>query len=106
MLAAWEGHDTAVARLLALGADVELKDSYGDTAAHWACYGGDHSSVLALLLDAGASLNPRNNLGSTPLREAAFHGSTRCVALLIERGSDALELDAMDIDGWTALNSA
>ena len=103
MLAACNGHDGAVARLLALGADVGLKESRGYTAAHRACYGGDHSSVLALLLDAGASINARTSYGWTPLMEAARLGYTRCVALLIDRGGDALDLNAKEEDGWTSL---
>jgi ankyrin repeat protein len=71
MLAAWEGHNAAVTRLLALGADMGLTDARGYTAAHHACYGGDHSSVLALLLDAGASINASSNGGWTPLIVAA-----------------------------------
>jgi hypothetical protein len=38
MLAAWKGHDAAVARLLALGADTGLQDSEGQRGAlglHW-----------------------------------------------------------------------
>ena len=36
---------------------------------------------------------------------AAHHGRTRCVALLIDRGGDALDLNAKDKrDGWTALH--
>jgi ankyrin repeat protein len=37
MLAAGKGHDTVVARLLALGADVELSNAEGRQAVHWAC---------------------------------------------------------------------
>ena len=66
MLAALKGHDAAVARLLALGADVGLEDRVRLCAVHWVCVGGDHSSVLALLLDAGASLDARSTSGTTP----------------------------------------
>ena len=103
MPAARRGHNAAVARLLALGADVELKDAMGYTAADIACGGRDLSSVLALLLDAGALVEPRHNYGSTPLIEAAYSGNTYCVALLIERGGVALDLDAKGNSGITAL---
>jgi ankyrin repeat protein len=49
MLAARFGQEAAVARLLALGADVGVEDSNGDTAAHLACYDG-HSSVRVVVL--------------------------------------------------------
>ena len=66
--AAFTGRDAVVARLLALGADVGLRDRYGSSAAHRACY-GKHASTLALLLDAGAPFNARDNDGRTPLMQ-------------------------------------
>jgi ankyrin repeat protein len=103
MLAAYKGHDAAVARLLALGADVGLTDARGDTAAHCACRGGDHSSALAFLLNAGASINARTKGGYMPHLYAAAYTRPGSVALLIDRGGDALDLDAKDNYGWTAL---
>ncbi len=54
--AAYEGRDAVVTRLLALGADVGLRDRYGASAAHAACR-GKHASTLALLFDAGVPFN-------------------------------------------------
>ncbi len=106
MYAAWEGRDAVVARLLALGADVGLTDTDGNSAAHVACV-EDNPSVLTLLFDAGASLNARTVKGSTPLMVAAFNGATACVTLLLARGGDALELDAQCLDDRrTALHRA
>ena len=107
MLAAWWGHDAAVARLLALGADVGLKDAKGETAAHLACIGGDYSSVLALLLDAGASFEARTrSSGWTPLSAAASFGDAGCVALLLDRGGDARDVNEQDDYGGAALHLA
>lgn len=94
MLAAFRGHDTVVARLLALKADVGLQSlAYGGHfATHWACC-GKHASALALLLDAGASFNARTDWSWTPLMKAVSFGATDCVALLIARGGDALDMD-------------
>ncbi len=104
--AAMHGRDAVVARLLALGADVGLRDRYGNSAAHRACY-GKHWSTLTLLLDAGAPFNARENEGWTPLMLAAEQGAARCVAVLVDRGGDALELDAVENEhGWTALHLA
>jgi ankyrin repeat protein len=52
------GQDAVVERLLALGADVNARNEYGFTAAHWACF-RNHASTLTLLLvnDRLASLS-------------------------------------------------
>lgn len=107
VLAAYKRHDTVVARLLALGADVGLRNALGDQAAHWACRGAS-ARTLRLLLDAGAAFNERNKAGYTPLTCAAlqkfWYGATACVKLLLRRGGAALELDAQENYGWTALH--
>ena len=63
---------------------------------HWACTGDDDtcSSALALLLDAGASINARTSFGSTTPLLCAHEECRRFVAVLIDRGGDALDLDA------------
>ena len=107
MLAACKGHDTVVARLIELGADVGLPTGGGLTAAYWART-GNRVSMLGLLLDAGASFNVRNNGGWTLLIIAAHSGAVDCVKLLVARGGDALELDAQASNVWreTALHKA
>jgi ankyrin repeat protein len=62
MLATWRDHEAVVERLLALGADVGLRDSFGQTAVHWACM-GNRTSNLALLLDSEAPINARSTSG-------------------------------------------
>jgi hypothetical protein len=105
MEAAQRGHDAVVARLLELEADVGSVDNDGRTAAHWACV-HNHASTLALLLDDGASINAHDNHARTPLIMAGYHGATDCVKLLLARGGDALELNATDNCGDTALHEA
>jgi ankyrin repeat protein len=105
-LAAWRGHDAVVARLLGLGANMGLRNAYGDCATHWACE-RNRASCLALLLDAGASFNERAGyLLWTRLMVAASHGATECVQALLGRGGDTLELDATTGTGETALHKA
>ena len=110
MFAARQGRDAVVARLLALGAATELQDDKGRTATHWACICNCTTSV-ALLLNAGVSIMARTQLRGTPLMAAASAGSVDCVALLLARGGDGL--DVMDTvrtgvngDGSTALHLA
>jgi hypothetical protein len=102
-LAALKEHDAVVARLLGLRADVGLRDDvHGLTAAHCACY-RNRASSLGLLLDAGSSINARSSCGQTPLIVAAHNGATDCVKLLLARGGDALELDAVSNAGNAAM---
>lgn len=107
MLAAYRGHDAAVARLLALGADSGTMDENGNFATRRACM-GRASSTLALLLDASASMDARNNLGRTPLIVAAEFGATQCSTLLLAHCGDALgeQLEKVDNDGNTAAHLA
>jgi uncharacterized protein len=105
MKASVRGHDAVVMRLLALGADVGLRDVEGRAASHWACY-GNRASTLTLLLDAGALLNARDYFGRTLLLQAVLSQAAPCVAVLVDRGGDALELDVQANNGYTALHWA
>ncbi len=56
-----------------MGADVHATTRSGDTALHWAAYGG--SAVLARhLLEAGANVDAVGELGNRPLHVAASRG--------------------------------
>ena len=55
------------------------------------------------MLDAGIAINGRDVDGWTLLMTTAVSGSTLCVALLVERGGDAIDLDATSAVGATAL---
>lgn len=105
MLAAWQGHEPIVARLLELGADAAAVDAVRCSAVHWACIGG-HRGCLTRLLAAGGLPGGRMGNGSTPLCEAAYHGHDGCIEELLRVGGNALDLDAQDNQGNTALHSA
>ena len=105
MIAAENGHDVVVERLLALGADTTLQNHWGHTAADLALR-TDRASTLALLLDAGAPLNWRLRWGVTALMIASSCGRINCLQLMISRGGETLQLDATANDGSTALHGA
>ena len=86
------GHEGIVRLLLSHGASLELQDSLGYTALHWAVL-FNHASIVALLCDApGATaalaLKARASFGSvTPLSLAILRNRTECEAVLRAHGA-------------------
>lgn len=110
--AAWNGDVETARRLIARGVDVHLKDSmYDADPLGWAvenrqqaaldfflengaeldvsraAYAGRLDLVRDLLDRDSAALNARGSFG-TALHQAALHGYTEIVRLLLERGAD------------------
>ena len=88
--------------LLRNNADVNAKDSYGNTALINSSYYG--SDVVELLLEKGADVNARNKAGKTALMNACtYRGKLQVVRMLVEKGAD---VNAKDKSGQTALMRA
>lgn len=88
--AASAGDRTAVAALLAWGADIASTNEHGCTALHHAAEYGN-AQVVADLLKAGAKVEARNRWRQTPLYVAAQWTTPRvleCVRLLLAAGAD------------------
>jgi ankyrin repeat protein len=98
----WRDNKKATERLIALGANVNLRDADGDTALHGAAETGN-VEVMRLLLDKRADPNTRNKEGGTPLMWAAVFGNDEAARLLLSRGANA---SLKDNDGITALQWA
>ena len=64
------GHADVVQLLLDYNADLDARDSDGDTLLHCAASGGQ-LEVARLLLKLNIEVNSRNNEGSTPLHLAS-----------------------------------
>ena len=79
--------------------NLELLDSEGWTALHYASWNGLHESVR-LLIKAGANVSTRTGeaRNTTPLHYAAGMGHQTCVQLLLDAGADPA---AKDAEGWT-----
>ena len=73
--------------LLEKGADVESKDSYGQTPLWWAA-GNGHEVVVKLLLEKGANVESKDSYSQTPLSWAARKGRETIVKLLLEQRAD------------------
>ena len=92
--AAKAGRLSVVARLIAAGANVNVKNQYSEAPLHWAVYGD--AAVVATLIAAGADVDVRDGNGWTPLHHAAYGGHAAAVAALIAEGA---AVDLMENNG-------
>jgi len=77
----------AVLSLLKARADVNVPQTDGATALHWAAYFED-ADTTALLVRAGAKADTANNYGVTPLSLAAGNGNAAVIDQLLKGGAD------------------
>ncbi|KAI1078689.1 ankyrin repeat-containing domain protein [Whalleya microplaca] len=85
---------------------INLQNTFGNTALHWACLGG-HLDVVKLLLSRGASPATPNDKDQIPLDLAAFNGHMHVVEYFLAQSRDlegenaregGLEKAAADVD--------
>jgi ankyrin repeat protein len=82
--ASW-GPAEAVRLLIEHGAEVDARDSSGQSALHFACDG----EIAALLVGNGADVNAGSHRYEiTPLHRAAYSGHKDVVVLLLDHGAD------------------
>ena len=104
MIAAEDSLVNVVTFLIKQGANVDLQDSYGKTALHYALGSLNFLfEILCCLIQKGADVNTGSNDKLTPLMIAAEKGHINALTLLIKFGADA---DLQDKNGKTALHHA
>jgi len=107
LIAAKEGDAAKAGQLVDRGAEIETKDSDGDTAlmiAASASYRDNgQSQVAKMLLARGADVNARDNEGFTPLLWAAGRDQPGLVHALISQGAN---VNAKNRYGYTPLMAA
>jgi ankyrin repeat protein len=82
------GQQRIVKLLVEKGADVNIKDIYGDAPLHRAVQYSSLSTVK-YLIEKGARVQARNKSNDTPLHTAVHHNYSHVVAKhLIEKGAD------------------
>lgn len=74
-------------KLLAAGADVNVRGGENGTALAAASFGG-HERIVHLLLDANADVNAQAGHFKAALQGASYNGHERVAALLIDRGAN------------------
>jgi ankyrin repeat protein len=83
LLAAANGHDTAVSLLLAGDSiDINCEDKHGRTPVSWAAENGHEAVMKQLLATDGVNPNSKDNYDQTPLSWAAANGHSAVVDLL------------------------
>lgn len=88
LAASRKGEVEAVRALLAKGADVNTKTTYGVTPLFYAASRG-HAEVVKVLLERGAEVNVKDKFyGMKPLGWAASKGYAEVVRLLLDKGAD------------------
>ena len=97
---AQEGKLGDIASLVEAGADINMRDPYGQTPLMYAISGG--VSDIRVLLDLGADINAQTDAGWTSLMYAARENAS-VIANLLEYGADA---NIVNSDGQTAYDIA
>ncbi|RYP21890.1 hypothetical protein DL765_001966 [Monosporascus sp. GIB2] len=102
-LAAYFGVEETVKALLQKGAEIDAKNTYGQTALSYAAQWG-HEAVVKQLLEKGADLEAKGGYnGWTALSYAGKNGHEAVVKQLLDKGAD---LEAKDMYNRTALSYA
>ncbi|MEZ4270366.1 MAG: ankyrin repeat domain-containing protein [Myxococcota bacterium] len=95
-----EDNADIVRLLLSRGAKIDARNSWGESALHYAAKDG-MTEAVRVLVEAGADINAGDNRDSTPLMSASFDGHLGVVRLLAQ--DPRIEINARSKDGDTAL---
>jgi ankyrin repeat protein len=92
----------AIVQLLGRKAGINVAQTDGTTALHWATY-HDDGDLVTRLLGAGADVRATNRYGVTPLSIACQNGNAAIITKFLDAGADA---NAMLPGGETMLMTA
>lgn len=101
-IAAHRNATAAIAKLVELGADVDMPNEDGFSPLDIAVFAGSANGILKLV-ELGANINGTDLRESTPFHRAAFKGNLNSVRALLRCGAD---INVRDEDGWTPMHYA
>lgn len=78
------------------GAKINMTDTFGNTALHYASRVKNGVVITQLILEKGISVNSQNKEGGTPILQAAVNNNSDTVKFLIGKGAD---LDILATNG-------
>jgi ankyrin repeat protein len=84
------GDIAAVRNLVKDASKINVSETDGTTALHWAVR-QDNLDIIRLLVRSGANVKAANRYGVTPLSLAAESGNVEIIELLLREGADANE---------------
>lgn len=90
-----EGDEEKLLKCIESGVPLNLKDSEGRTALHWAVDRG-HMNITSVLLNKNADVDAKDDEGQTPLHYAAVCDRAAIAELLVKYGAD---IGIRDSDG-------
>jgi ankyrin repeat protein len=102
-LAATNGLEEIIEKLLSINVDVNEADSDKGTPLHWAAWQGYDKIVKRLLITKDVDIDARYSSNSTPLHWAAEGGRGSIVSMLLTGGA---KINAVDVRKWTPLHRA
>ena len=96
------GSESIMDTLVTMGADIDARDSIGETALTRAI-GWHRVEMVRLLLALDVNVNTADHTGNTPLMAAANRGEVEMFRLLLDAGAD---ISSVDHSGRTVLMHA
>jgi len=102
LIAAVQGYDSEVERLISKGADVNFTNPEGATPLFFAV-AGNHSGTVKKLLAYEPEIDLKTAYGESPLHIAVKNGNIEIAEILIRAGAD---IDITDDNGASSLHYA